>query len=96
MWSIVGLVGLFAGFLGACMLAVTAIKNEGEILSEGTVILPSGGPPGSEEYEKSIRNMPKVQALFRQSKVAKYGLWIMTAGFLLQFSSALALFICPQ
>ncbi len=95
MWSIVGLVGLFVSFSGAALLAVTAVKSEGEILNEAAPRLPVGGPPGSKEYEKSLRNMPNVQALLRQSRVAKYGLWILTIGFLLQLSGAIALFICP-
>jgi len=95
MWSIVGLVGLFASFSGAALLAATAVKSESEILNEAAPCLPVGRPPGSEEYKKSLRNMPNVQALLRQSRVAKYGLWILTIGFLLQFSGALALFICP-
>jgi len=93
MLSMLGLVGLFANFCGAVLLASTAVKREGEILNEAAPRLPSGGPPGSKEYEKSLRSLPNVQALLRQSRVAKCGLWILTAGFLLQLVSASAIFI---
>ena len=95
MWSIVGLVGLFTSFSGAALLVFTAVKSEGEIWNEAALRMPVGGSLGSEEYKNSLRNMPNVQALLRHSRVAKYGLWILTIGFLLQFSGALALFICP-
>lgn len=90
MLSMLGLVGLLANFCGAAVLASTAIKGEGEILNEAAPRLPSGGPPGGKEYEKSLRSLPNVQALLRQSRVAKYGLWILTFGFLLQLASASA------
>jgi len=91
MWSIVGLIGLSMSFVGAFLLAIKAVKSEGEILNEAAPRLPIGGPPGSEEYKNSLRNMPNVQALLRQSRVAKCGLWILTIGFLLQLISAIAL-----
>lgn len=91
MWSIVGLVGLFVSFSGPALLAITAVKSEGEILNEAALRMPVGGPLGSEEYKNSLRNMPNVQALLRRSRVAKCALWILTIGFLLQFISALVL-----
>jgi hypothetical protein len=95
MWSIVGLVGLAVSFVGAAVLTYTAIKSEGKILNEAAPRLPVGGPPGSEEYEKSLRNSPNVQALLRQSRVAKWGLGILTFGFAIQFIGGLGLFIYP-
>ena len=91
MWLIIGLAGLFVSFFGAAMVAIKAVKSEGEILNEAAPRLPVGGPPGSQEYKDSLRNMPNVQALLRQSRVVKRGLWILTTGFLLQFVSALVL-----
>jgi len=73
MWSILGLVGLFTSFSGAVLLALTSVKNESEILKEAAPRLPVGGPPGSKEYERSLRGMPNVQALLRQSRKAKSG-----------------------
>ncbi|MFW6116238.1 MAG: hypothetical protein ACOC6F_00790 [bacterium] len=91
----VGLIGLFVSFFGAALLAKTAVKSEREILNEAAPRLPIG-PLGSEEYENSLRNMPNVQALLRQSGRAKSGLWILAIGFLLQFISALVLYVCPR
>ena len=93
MWSVIGLIGLGISFAGAVLLATRGVKSEDEILNEAAPRLPVGGPPGSGPYKKSLRKMPNVQALLRQSKAAKCGLWIITIGFLLQFSSALALFV---
>ena len=96
MWSIIGLVGLFVSFSGAALLAFTAVKSECEILNEATPRMPvSSGGPGTENFEKAVRNLPNVQALLRQARVARYGLWILVIGFLIQFTGALALFICP-
>lgn len=97
MWSIVGLVGLFVSFSGAALLAFTAVKSEGQVLREGTPRIPAikSGHIGGEEYKEAVRNLSHVQALLRQSRVAKCGLWILAIGFLLQFTGALALFICP-
>ncbi len=93
MWSIIGLIGLGISFSGAVLLATTGVKSEDEILNEAAPRLPVGGPPGSNHYKKSLREMPNVQALLRQSKAAKFGLWILTIGFLIQFSSALGSFM---
>ncbi len=93
MWSAIGLIGLGISFAGAILLATKGVKSEDEILNEAAPRLPVGGPPGSNLYKKSLREMPNVQALLRQSKTARCGLWILTIGFLLQFSSALALFM---
>jgi hypothetical protein len=96
MWSIVGLVGLFESFSGAALLAFTAVKSESQILHEGTPRIPAvSAHPGDEKFKEAVRNLPHVQALLRQSRVAKCGLWILAIGFLLQFTGALALFICP-
>lgn len=95
MWSIVGLVGLFVSFSGAALLVAKAVKSEDEITEEATPRLPSfpEGPHTEEDWKGAIRRLPHTQALLRQSRVAKCGLWILTIGFFLQFSGALALFI---
>lgn len=92
MWLVVGLFGQLFSFIGAFLLALTAVKGEGEILDEAAPRLPIG-PFGSKEYEESLRKMTNVQALLRQSRVAKYGLWIMTFGFFCQFFSTLFLLV---
>lgn len=89
MAPILDLLGLIVSFSGALILVKTAIKGEGELLSEAAPQLPTGGPPGSKEYEASLRSLPNVQALLRQSKVAKWGLRIIVIGFLIQLSGAL-------
>jgi hypothetical protein len=96
MWSIVGSIGLFVSFSRATLLAATAVKNKDEILNEAAPRLPvSAGPPVTDKFKEALLRLPQVQALLRQSRVAKYGLWILTISFLLQFSGALALFIYP-
>jgi uncharacterized membrane protein len=90
MWSIIELIGIFLSFLGSALLATTAIKSKKEILSEATPKLPvSSGPPGTTAFENAVLKLPQVQGLFRQSKIAKWGLWILTIGFFLQFIGAL-------
>ena len=96
MWSILGLIGLIVSFSGAILVAITGVKTEDEILNEAAPRLPVGGPPGSNQYKKSLREMPNVQALIRQSKTARTGLWILAVGFLIQFSSALAIFMVTK
>jgi hypothetical protein len=92
MWAVIELIGLGMSFAGAVLLATRGIKSEDQILNEAAPRLPVGGPPGSDQYKKSLREMPNVQALLRQSKTAKCGLWLLTIGFLFQFTSAFALF----
>lgn len=88
MWPIIQLIGLVTSFSGAFLLVLKAVKSESEIVEESKPLM-AYGHPDSEQYEKSIRSMPNVQALFRQAKVAKCGLWIITIGFFLQFIGAL-------
>jgi hypothetical protein len=96
MWSIIGLVGLAISFSGATLMASKGVKSEDEILSEAAPRLPVGGPPGSNQYKKSLREMPNVQALLRQSKLARFGLWILAIGFIFQFGGALGSFIVTK
>jgi len=100
MLSIIGLIGLGVSFFGSVLLVITGIKSEDEILNEAAPRLPVGGPvsgpPDSNQYKKSLREMPNVQALFRQSKAARLGLWILTIGLFIQFSSALGLFMVTK
>ncbi len=88
MWSIIGLIGLFVSFSGAVLLVLSAVKSQDEIVEEAKPSLPVGAFD-SKTYKDSIRKMPHVQALFRQAKVAKWGLWIITIGFCLQFIGSL-------
>jgi hypothetical protein len=94
MWSIIGLIGLGVSFSGAIVLAIKAVKSEDEILNEARLRAPVGEGPDTEQLRDSLLSMPNVQALLRQSKVAKRGLWILTVGFLLQLVSAAQL-VCP-
>ncbi len=93
MWSVIGLIGLGISFAGAILLETRGVKSEVEILNEAAPRLPVGGRPGSDQYKKSLREMPNVQALLRQSKIARCDLWLLTICFLFQFSSALASFM---
>jgi len=80
-------------FFGAALLAKTVVKSEDEILREAALRAPVE-PLDSDEYKNSLRKMPNVQVLFRQSRRAKCGLWILTIGFLLQFIGDLVI-VCP-
>ena len=57
MWSIIGLVGLAISFSGATLMASKGVKSEDEILKEAAPRLPVGGPPDSNQYKKSLREM---------------------------------------
>jgi hypothetical protein len=92
MWQVVGLSGLMISFAGAALLASTTVKNEKQIINEYASRI-MRGPLGSEEQNKSILDMPHVKSVVRQSKLTKVGLWILAAGFICQFASALALFL---
>ena len=84
---IFGSIGLVVSFSGAFLLALSSVKKEEEIVEESKLLAPVGHP-GSEQYIKSIRRMPHVQALFKQSKKVRSGLWILTIGFAFQIIGA--------
>ena len=77
------------------MFALKGIKSRKQIINEGTPRIPSlpAGPETKEDWEKAVLKLPAMQVLIRQSKIARIGTWVLAVGFLLQFSSALALFL---
>ena len=80
-------------FFGTALLAKRAVKSDDEILREAALRAPVG-PLDSDEYKNSLRKMPNVQVLLRQSRRAECGLRILIIGFLLQFIGALVI-VCP-
>ena len=94
-WSMVGIIGLAVSFSGAFLFALKGVKSRNQILAEGTPRIPSlpAGPETKEDMQRALLKIPAVQALIRQSKIARIGVWVLAIGFLLQFSSALALFL---
>jgi len=94
-WAILGLVGLAVSFAGAFLFALKGIKGRKQILEEGTPRIPAlpAGSETDEDWQNAVLELPAVQALVQQSHTARMGVWVLAIGFLLQFASALALFL---